>query len=132
MPGRLATEKYDRPGRLASIVRSWLRLPDKVHANDPTAPAIVARTEVKPALAVDTRITRIVADIRASGPVTERAIALATLNTLYALVLASALVPQLERPQAPADARGAARARLNLRTGERWLTRFSPNWFGMN
>jgi hypothetical protein len=34
-------------------------------------------------------LTRVVADTRASGPVTERAIVLATLSTLYALTWAA-------------------------------------------
>jgi hypothetical protein len=35
-------------------------------------------------------LTRVVADTRAAGPVTERAMVLATLSTLYALTLGSA------------------------------------------
>jgi hypothetical protein len=36
-------------------------------------------------------LMRVVADLRAGGPVTDRAIALATLNTLYALTLGTAM-----------------------------------------
>jgi hypothetical protein len=43
-------------------------------------------------------LTRVVADTRAAGPVTERAIVLATLSTLYALTLGSASAEVLGRP----------------------------------
>ena len=42
-------------------------------------------------------LTRVVADTRAAGPVTERAIVLATLSTLYALTLASARAELMNR-----------------------------------
>ncbi len=42
-------------------------------------------------------LTRVVMDTRASGPVTERAILLATLNTFYALVLCSAKASLMQR-----------------------------------
>lgn len=45
-----------------------------------------------------TVLTRVVSDIRAAGPVTERAIALTTLSTLYALTLGSASAELLNRP----------------------------------
>jgi len=43
-------------------------------------------------------LTRVVLDIRAAGPVTERAIVLSTLNTLYALTLGSAMAGVIDRP----------------------------------
>ncbi|MCB1979529.1 MAG: cation:proton antiporter [Burkholderiaceae bacterium] len=43
-------------------------------------------------------LTRVVADNRAAGPVTERAIVLSTLSTLYALTLASARAELMIRP----------------------------------
>jgi NhaP-type Na+/H+ or K+/H+ antiporter len=42
-------------------------------------------------------LTRVVADTRAAGPVTERAIVLATLSTLYALTLGSAHAELINR-----------------------------------
>jgi len=42
-------------------------------------------------------LTRVVSDLRASGPVTDRAIALATLNTLYALTLGTAMLRTIGR-----------------------------------
>jgi len=44
-------------------------------------------------------LTRVVMDMRASGPVTERAVVLSTLNTLYALTLGSAKAGIMGRPQ---------------------------------
>ena len=44
-------------------------------------------------------LTRVVMDTRASGPVTERAILLATLNTFYALVLCAAKASLMQRSQ---------------------------------
>ncbi len=44
-------------------------------------------------------LTRVVIDTRASGPVTERSIVLATLSTLYALTLGSAKAGLMNRPQ---------------------------------
>jgi Kef-type K+ transport system membrane component KefB len=44
-------------------------------------------------------LSRIVIDSRASGPVTERAIVLSTLSTLYALTLCSARAGVMNRPQ---------------------------------
>lgn len=44
-------------------------------------------------------LTRVVMDMRASGPVTERAAVLSTLNTLYALTLGSATARLMDRPQ---------------------------------
>ena len=44
-------------------------------------------------------LTRVVLDIRASGPVTERAIVLSTLNTLYALTIGSAMARLMHRAQ---------------------------------
>jgi Kef-type K+ transport system membrane component KefB len=44
-------------------------------------------------------LTRVVMDTRASGPVTERAIVLSTLSTLYALTIGSAKAGLIDRPQ---------------------------------
>jgi Kef-type K+ transport system membrane component KefB len=44
-------------------------------------------------------LTRVVMDTRASGPVTERAMVLSTLGTLYALTLCSAKAGLMDRPQ---------------------------------
>jgi Kef-type K+ transport system membrane component KefB len=44
-------------------------------------------------------LSRVVADTGASGPVTERALALSTLSTLYALTLVSARTGVMHRPQ---------------------------------
>jgi Kef-type K+ transport system membrane component KefB len=45
-------------------------------------------------------LSRVVMDMRASGPVTERALALSTLSCLYALTLVSARAGLMHRPQA--------------------------------
>lgn len=42
-------------------------------------------------------LMRVASDLRASGPVTDRAITLATLNTLYALTLGAALLDSIDR-----------------------------------
>ena len=42
-------------------------------------------------------LMRVVSDLRASGPVTDRAIALATLNTLYALTAGTAMLRSIDR-----------------------------------
>ncbi len=42
-------------------------------------------------------LLRVVSDLRASGPVSDRAIALATLNTLYALTLGTAMLRSIDR-----------------------------------
>ena len=42
-------------------------------------------------------LMRVVLDLRASGPVTDRAVALATLNTLYALTLGTAMLRTIDR-----------------------------------
>ena len=44
-------------------------------------------------------LARVVTDIRASGLVTERALALSTLNTLYALTLGGAMARLMDRPR---------------------------------
>lgn len=44
-------------------------------------------------------LSRVIMDTRASGPVTERSMALATLSTLYALTLVSARAGVMNRPQ---------------------------------
>ncbi|QTD45869.1 cation:proton antiporter [Ottowia testudinis] len=45
-------------------------------------------------------LMRVVSDLRASGPVTDRAIALATLNTLYALTAGTAMLRSIDRGDA--------------------------------
>ena len=42
-------------------------------------------------------LMRVMLDLRASGPVTDRALALATLNTLYALTLGTAMLRTIDR-----------------------------------
>jgi Kef-type K+ transport system membrane component KefB len=65
----------------------WLGVPDPV-ANPVALMAIVASPAV---------LSRVIMDTRASGPVTERAMTLATLNTFYALALGYAQAGLLER-----------------------------------
>ncbi|MDB5879740.1 MAG: sodium:proton exchanger [Variovorax sp.] len=65
----------------------WLGVPDPV-ANPIALMAIVASPAV---------LSRVIMDTRASGPVTERAMTLATLNTFYALALGYAQAGLLER-----------------------------------
>ncbi|WP_174259900.1 cation:proton antiporter [Variovorax sp. PBL-E5] len=65
----------------------WLGVPDPV-ANPVALMAIVASPAV---------LSRVVMDTRASGPVTERAMTLATLNTFYALALGYAQAGLIER-----------------------------------
>lgn len=69
----------------------WMGVPAPV-ANPLGLMAIVASPAV---------LSRVVMDTRASGPVTERALTLSTLNALYALALGSAQAGLLER--APTD-----------------------------
>ncbi len=64
----------------------WLGIPDPV-ANPIALMAIVASPAV---------LSRVVIDTRASGPVTERAMTLATLNTFYALALGYAQAGLIE------------------------------------
>jgi len=66
----------------------WLAVP--AHAAAPLAMVALAAS---PAV-----LTRVVNDTRAAGPVTERAIVLATLSSLYALALGSAQAGLIERP----------------------------------
>jgi hypothetical protein len=65
----------------------WMGVPNPV-ANPVALMAIVASPAV---------LSRVVMDTRASGPVTERALTLATLNTFYALALGYAQAGLLER-----------------------------------
>ena len=67
-------------------VLHWLDVPDPV-ANPIALMAIVASPAV---------LSRVVMDTRASGPVTERAMTLATLNTFYALALGYAQAGLIE------------------------------------
>ena len=55
-------------------------------------------------------LTRVVMDTRASGPVTERAMVLSTLNTFYALVLCSAKASVMERGGTASGIAGMAEA----------------------
>ncbi|WP_312760123.1 cation:proton antiporter [Pulveribacter sp.] len=66
----------------------WMSVPER--AAGPLALVAIA--------ASPTVLTRVVADTRAAGPVTDRAIVLATLSSLYALVLGSAQAELLPRP----------------------------------
>ena len=62
-------------------------------------PASVAQPLALVAMAASPSVLlRVVAETRAAGPVTERAIVLTTLSTLYALALGSAHAQWLERP----------------------------------
>ncbi|MDP4076064.1 cation:proton antiporter [Acidovorax sp. A1169] len=65
----------------------WLNQPTQV-----AGPLALVALAASPAV-----LTRVVADTRAAGPVTERAIVLATLSTLYALTLGSARAEQINR-----------------------------------
>jgi Kef-type K+ transport system membrane component KefB len=66
----------------------WLGLEERV-----ASPLALVALAASPSV-----LTRVVADTRAAGPVTERAIVLATLSTLYALTLGSAGAELLNRP----------------------------------
>src|SRR6218665_2705998 len=66
----------------------WLNLPTQV-----AGPLALVALVASPAA-----LTRVVADSLAAGPVTERAIVLTTLSTLYALTLGSASVQLANRP----------------------------------
>ncbi|WP_028604792.1 cation:proton antiporter [Ottowia thiooxydans] len=55
-------------------------------------------------------LMRVVSDLRASGPVTDRAIALTTLNTLYALTIGTAMLRSIDRADATLVASMAASA----------------------
>jgi Kef-type K+ transport system membrane component KefB len=68
-------------------VMVWLDIPTHV-----AGPLALVALAASPAV-----LTRVVADTRAAGPVTERAIVLATLSTLYALTLGSARAEQINR-----------------------------------
>ena len=66
----------------------WLQVPERA-----AGPLAVVALAASPAV-----LTRVVNDTRAAGPVTERAIVLATLSTLYALTLGSARAELINRP----------------------------------
>ena len=66
----------------------WLGVPERA-----AAPLAIVALAASPAV-----LTRVVNDTRAAGPVTERAIVLATLSTLYALTLGSAQAEVINRP----------------------------------
>ncbi len=65
----------------------WLEVPARA-----AAPLALVALAASPAV-----LTRVVADTQAAGPVTERAIVLATLSTLYALTLGSAHAELINR-----------------------------------
>lgn len=65
----------------------WLDQPSQV-----AGPLALVALAASPAV-----LTRVVADTRAAGPVTDRAVVLATLSTLYALTLGSAWAEQISR-----------------------------------
>ena len=60
-------------------------------------PAVVRALAIIAVAASPAVLMRVVADLRAGGPVTDRAIALATLNTLYALTLGTAMLRTIDR-----------------------------------
>ena len=66
----------------------WLNVPERA-----AGPLAIVALAASPAV-----LTRVVNDTRAAGPVTERAIVLATLSTLYALTLGSARAELINRP----------------------------------
>ena len=66
----------------------WLDVPERA-----AGPLAIVALAASPAV-----LTRVVNDTRAAGPVTERAIVLATLSTLYALTLGSAQAELINRP----------------------------------
>ncbi len=66
----------------------WLGMPERA-----AGPLAIVALAASPAV-----LTRVVSDTRAAGPVTERAIVLATLSTLYALTLGSARAQLINRP----------------------------------
>jgi len=66
----------------------WIGTPERV-----AGPLALVAMAASPAV-----LTRVVADTRAAGPVTERAIVLTTLSTLYALTLGSAKAELINRP----------------------------------
>jgi Kef-type K+ transport system membrane component KefB len=68
----------------------WLDVPPRA-----AGPLALVALAASPAV-----LTRVVADTRAAGPVTDRAIVLATLSTLYALTLGSATAELINRPAA--------------------------------
>jgi hypothetical protein len=107
----------------------WLDMPAQV-----AGPLALVALAASPAV-----LTRVVADTRAAGPVTERAMVLATLSTLYALTLGSARAEQINRRASPAGchvARGGGAGRVHLvaavlslvlRTGLRFMSPTSEN-----
>ncbi|WP_311222923.1 MULTISPECIES: cation:proton antiporter [unclassified Acidovorax] len=68
----------------------WLDVPARV-----AGPLALVALAASPAI-----LTRVVQDTNAAGPVTDRAIVLATLSTLYALTLGSAQAELINRPAA--------------------------------
>lgn len=69
-------------------VMLWLNVPAQA-----AAPLALVALAASPAV-----LTRVVSDTHAAGPVTERAIVLATLSSLYALTLGSAQAGLIQRP----------------------------------
>ncbi len=71
-------------------VLMWLDVPQRA-----AGPLALVALAASPAV-----LSRVVADTRAAGPVTDRAMVLATLSTLYALTLGSATAELINRPAA--------------------------------
>lgn len=83
----------------------WLKVPHPV-----AHPLAIIAVATAPAV-----LMRVVIDTRASGPVTERSLALSTLNTLYALVLGYTQAAWIERgPQGLAQSTQAVMVVLGL------------------
>ncbi|MDA8445648.1 cation:proton antiporter [Paracidovorax valerianellae] len=68
----------------------WLDVPQRA-----AGPLALVALAASPAV-----LSRVIADTRAAGPVTDRAMVLATLSTLYALTLGSATAELINRPVA--------------------------------
>ncbi|WCM87926.1 cation:proton antiporter [Acidovorax sp. NCPPB 3576] len=68
----------------------WLDVPQRA-----AGPLALVALAASPAV-----LSRVIADTRAAGPVTDRAMVLATLSTLYALTLGSATAELINRPAA--------------------------------
>ncbi|GKT20900.1 cation:proton antiporter [Acidovorax sp. SUPP3334] len=68
----------------------WLDVPQRA-----AGPLALVSLAASPAV-----LSRVIADTRAAGPVTDRAMVLATLSTLYALTLGSATAELINRPAA--------------------------------
>ncbi|MGB3069701.1 MAG: cation:proton antiporter [Ottowia sp.] len=72
--------------------------------------AVVRALSVIAVAASPAVLMRVVSDLRASGPVTDRAVALTTLNTLYALTIGTAMLRSIDRADSTLLASMAATA----------------------